>query len=134
MPNQAAFIDMFNRLGLNLDPWQVEVIEARYRRLLLNCSRQAGKSTVAAILSLQEVILFGGTMVLLLSRSQRQSAELFRIVADACTRLQLPWVKRKTAFELELDNGSRIISLPCSADTIRGYSGVNLLVTGWSCC
>jgi hypothetical protein len=74
MPNQAAFIDMFHHLGLNLDPWQGEVIEARHRRLLLNCSRQAGKSTVAAILSLQEVILFGGTMVLLLSRSQRQSA------------------------------------------------------------
>ena len=42
--------------------------------------------------------------------------------------LKGPVLKRRTAHELELDTGSRVISLPCNPDTIRGYSGVNLLV------
>ena len=36
------------RLGFEPDPWQLDVLQARHRRLLLNCSRQAGKSTVSA--------------------------------------------------------------------------------------
>jgi hypothetical protein len=35
---------------------------------------------------------------------------------------------RETALSLSLTNGSRIVSLPASPDTIRGYSAVDLLV------
>jgi len=43
-------------LGLEPDPWQIQVLEAGQPRLLLNCCRQAGKSTVAAILALVEAL------------------------------------------------------------------------------
>jgi hypothetical protein len=68
------------KLGLAPDPWQIDVLEAGHPRLLLNCCRQAGKSTVVAILALVEAIFIPNTRVLLLSRSLRQSSELFRIV------------------------------------------------------
>src|SRR5262249_31903236 len=64
----------------------------------------------------------------LLSRSHRQSAELFRIVTDFHRRLHAPLLERRTAQELQLSNFSRIVSLPCREDTIRGYSRVGLLV------
>ena len=121
-------VHMMRKLGMEPDPWQVQVLDSSYDRLLLNCSRQAGKSTVVAMLSLMEALFFGRSLVLLLSRSQRQSAELFRIVADFYERLQSPYLKRKTIHELELTNGSRIVSLPCQPDTIRGYAGVHMLV------
>ena len=35
---------------------------------------------------------------------------------------------RRTAEELHLTNGSRVVCLPCREETIRGYSGVGLLV------
>src|SRR5262245_65161279 len=39
-------------LGYDPDPWQVEILETTRKRMLLNCSRQAGKSTVVAVLAL----------------------------------------------------------------------------------
>ena len=35
-------------IGLVPDPWQTDVLDGNHRRLLLNCSRQAGKSTTVA--------------------------------------------------------------------------------------
>jgi hypothetical protein len=110
------------------DPWQVEVLVGNHRRLLLNCCRQAGKSTVVAWLSLIEALSNPGSLVLLLSRSLRQSKELFDLVKDFHERLRSPGLKRATAHELRLTQQSRIVSLPCKADTIRGFANVRLLV------
>jgi len=115
-------------LGLEPDPWQIEVLETDHKRLLLNCSRQAGKSTVVALLALAQAIFVPFTKVLLLSRSHRQSTELFRVVTGFYERLGSPLEKRHNAEELLLDHHSRIICLPCKEETIRGYSDVSLLV------
>ncbi len=70
-------------------------------------------------------------LVLLLSPSLRQSAELFLKVVSLYRDLgrPIPPVRpRDNALKLELANGSRIISLPGTEGTIRGYSGASLLV------
>jgi len=115
-------------LGLEPDPWQIEVLETDHKRLLLNCSRQAGKSTVVALLALAEAIFVPFTKVLLLSRSHRQSTELFRVVTGFFDRLGSPMKKRLNAEELLLNHHSRIICLPCKEETIRGYADISLLV------
>ena len=115
-------------LGLEPDPWQVEVLEDGHPRLLLNCCRQAGKSTAVAMLALAEAVFIPYTKVLLVSRSLRQSSELFRIVTDLYGRLKKPLPERQTRSELELANHSRIVCLPCQEETIRCYSNVSLLV------
>jgi len=114
--------------GLEPDPWQLQVLEARPKRLLLNCCRQAGKSTTAALLALGEAVVFPNTLVLLLSRSLRQSTELFRSLSDFFFQKRSPMVLKKSSHELQLSNGSRIVSLPCSGDTIRGYANVKVLI------
>jgi hypothetical protein len=121
-------VRVMRNLGLEPDPWQVEVLEADHPRLLLNCCRQAGKSTVVALLGLVEALFVPYTKVLLVSRSLRQSAELFRIVTDFFRRLGKPMNQRLTQEELQLTNGSRIVCLPCREETIRGYSHISLLV------
>jgi hypothetical protein len=116
--------------GMTPDPWQAELLRSHARRMLLLCSRQAGKSQTAAALSLQAALLEPGSLVLLLSPTQRQSGELFR---DKVVRLYdalgrpVPAV-RETALTLTLTNGSRLVSLPGDEGTIRGYSGVTLLI------
>jgi hypothetical protein len=115
-------------LGLTPDPWQIEVLECAHRRLLLNCARQSGKSTVVAVLALAEAICTPGTKVLLLSRSHRQSTELFRIVSGYYRRLKSPLLERRTQHELGPANFSRVVCLPCREDTIRGYSDISILV------
>jgi hypothetical protein len=116
------------RLGLEPDPWQVEVLEGGNPRLLLNCCRQAGKSTVVALLGLVEALWVPASKVLLVSRSLRQAGELFRIVTDFHRRLGAPGRQRQTAEELCLNNLSRIVCLPCKEETIRGYAHVSLLI------
>src|SRR6516164_4891023 len=99
-------VEIMTNLGLKPDPWQVEVLEAGHLRLLLNCSRQAGKSTVVALLGLVEAVFVPGTKVLLVSRTFRQSRELFHIVTEFYRRLGEPMRKRLTREELLLSNHS----------------------------
>jgi hypothetical protein len=111
------------------DPWQEGVLRSDADRVLLLCSRQAGKSSVSAALAVSAALLEPGSPVLLLSPSDRQSSELFRKVVDlydACGR-PVPTTAR-TARRLELANGSRVLSLPGTERTVRGFSEVALLV------
>jgi hypothetical protein len=79
--------ELMRKLGLEPDPWQIDVLDGSHRRLLLNCCRQAGKSTAVALLGLAEALYVPFTKVLLVSRSLRQSLELFRIATDCYRRL-----------------------------------------------
>jgi hypothetical protein len=112
------------------DHWQADLLRHPKARTLLLCSRQSGKSTVAAALALREALLVPGSLVLLLSPTLRQSGELFR---DKTLRLYNALKRpvpalRETQLTLELTNGSRVVSLPGEEGGIRGYSGVGLLV------
>jgi hypothetical protein len=84
----------------------------------------------AAALALRAALLEAPALVLLLSPTQRQSGEIFR---DKVLRLYnslnrpVPTVQ-ESALTMTLANGSRVVSLPGDEQTIRGYSGVALLV------
>jgi hypothetical protein len=126
-PAEAA-ARIMTMLGLEPDSWQLEVLRGRYARLLLNCCRQAGKSTVVAIHALLQALYTDKLLVLLLSRSHRQSTELFGVVRRFYQLIDTPLEKRQTVEELEFTNGSRIVCLPCREETIRGYANVGVLI------
>lgn len=117
-----------SRTGLPPDPWQADFLRSTDPRILLNCSRQSGKSTVTALLAVHTALYDPGALVLLLSPSLRQSQELFRKALDTYRSLENPVpVEAESALRLELENGSRIVSLPGKEQTVRGFSGVRLL-------
>ncbi len=120
---------IFRSLGLTPDPWQRQFLLASHRYVLLNCSRQSGKSTTVAVLALHTALFTPGSLTLLLSPTLRQSAELFRKVLNAYTALgrPLPALGRSRT-QLELANRARVICLPGKEETIRSFSGVSLLV------
>jgi hypothetical protein len=39
-------------LGVDPDPWQEDLLRSTSDRVLLNCSRQSGKSTMSALIAL----------------------------------------------------------------------------------
>jgi hypothetical protein len=127
-PRRTA-VEMAADLGLGLDAWQREVLTTTARDILLLCSRQAGKSTVAALLALHAAVFAPGSLVLALSPSERQSKRLLRVIrrhyeafrslAPATTEGQLT---------LELRNGSEIHALPGKEGTVRGFAEVDLLI------
>jgi hypothetical protein len=115
--------------GMAPDPWQALVLRQAGDRTLLNCCRQSGKSSIAAVLALHTAMYESGRLILLLSPSLRQSQELFKKVQDAYLKLTNPTpLQAESALRYEFTNGSRIIALPGTEPTIRGYSGVDLLV------
>jgi hypothetical protein len=116
-------------LGIHPDPWQAEVLDGSAKRTLLCCSRQSGKSSVSSILSLHTALFRPGSLTLMVSPSLRQSSELFRKFLSYMEILEpRPAREEDTKLSLRLDNGSRVVSLPGSEGTIRGYSSVTLMV------
>jgi hypothetical protein len=115
--------------GLRPDPWQRALLLSGDRQVLLNASRQSGKSTVVSALALHTALFTPGALVLLVSPSLRQSAEIFRKVLDAYKALGRPVpALSRTQLRLELANGSRVLCLPGREDTIRSFGSVRLLV------
>lgn len=117
------------RLNFAPDPWQADVLRSPAKRLALNCSRQAGKSTTAAILALHRAIYVPRSLILLVSPSLRQSRELFAKVTDFLRVLDTkPALDEDNALSLALDTRSRVVCLPGTAATVRGYSAASLVV------
>lgn len=117
------------RLKFEPDEWQEDVLRSSSSRILLCCARQSGKSVTTAALSLHTALYRAGSLILLLSRSQRQSGELFRRVKDFLSLLPIrPRLQEDNLLSLKFSNGSRIVSLPGKEENVRGFSGVDLIV------
>lgn len=116
-------------LGIDPDPWECELLLSNEPRIILNCARQSGKSTITAMLALHHALNNSGALVLVLSPSLRQSGELFKKVMLFYKDLGRPVASEtETALTLQLSNRSRIVSLPGKEQTVRGFSGASLLI------
>jgi hypothetical protein len=77
-------------LGLEPDGWQEELLRSTSDRMLLNCSRQSGKSTMTAVIALHRALYHPGSLILCLAPALRQSQELFGKVLDFYRNLGRP--------------------------------------------
>lgn len=117
------------RLGFEPDAWQAAFLRSSAPQMLVNVSRQAGKSTTAAALALHTALYRPGSLVLLVSPSLRQSGELFRKVKGFRGRLDpAPELLEDNALSCAFKNGSRVVSLPGDEATVRGFSAPRLVL------
>ena len=147
---------ILQRAGMTPDHWQADVLRTQSAQILLLCSRQVGKTLVAAALALRTALLEAPALVLVLSPSERQSSEFMRRIKELHDALRqpmkvagpvrplyekqvaetgkddfyfrLPAKTRDSTLQLHLGNGSRIIGLPSSEGKVRVYSSVALLL------
>ena len=128
-PEIDAVTFAVTRLGITPDAKQMEVLRSEAKRGILNCSRQWGKSTVAAIKAVHRVYERPGSTVLVSSPCVRQSAEFLRKAAELLVKLGIkPRGDGDNAVSLMLPNGSRIVGLPGVETTTRGFSAVSMLL------
>ena len=115
--------------GIDLDPWQCRLMDNRGDDLLINCSRQSGKSTVAGLLATHKAVFNAGSLSVILAPANRQSAETLR-VAKRAYRTAVPdgRLLRDNVYDLEFSNNSRVVTVPATEGTIRGIPGVKLLI------
>jgi hypothetical protein len=124
--DRVAFAE---KLGIVPDRWQEDFLRSSSDRVLLNCSRQSGKSTMSAVIALHRALYHPGSLVLCLAPALRQSQELFGKIAGFYRDLGRPVAPQgERKLSLDLENGSRILTLPGSEKTIRGFSGAALLL------
>jgi hypothetical protein len=112
-----------------LDAWQERALRSEASRVLFNVSRQGGKSTVSGLLSADMALTVPSSLTLILAPSERQAKETFAKAAHfymATGQAVPPDSYRKLG--MELANGSRVEALPGTEKTIRGFSGVDLLI------
>jgi hypothetical protein len=116
-------------LGFTPDPVQAKVLRSRNPRILLNCSRQWGKSTVTAAKTVHRALMIPDLLAVAMSPSSRQTAELLRKMAGFLRKCH---VKTKGDGDNEmsflLPNNSRVVGLPGGEAHIRGFSSVGLLI------
>jgi hypothetical protein len=117
------------RLGFDPDPWQCELLRSSASRIAINAARQSGKSTTVAVLALHVALYMPGSLILLVSPSQRQSRLLFDKVIGFLRQLEpVEQLEEDNRLSATLANNSRIVSLPGDSKTVRGFSGPALVV------
>jgi len=118
-----------NRLGFRADAQQARVLGTTRKRGLLNCSRQWGKSTITAAKAVHQAWGEPGSLTLVVSPSARQSGEFLRKAEGFVRKLGIrPKGDGDNEISIQMPNGSRVVGLPESEATIRGFSAVALLL------
>jgi len=117
-------------LGFSPDPWQADLLRSRSKRIILNCSRQSGKSTTCAALGLHESIYRRPSFGLVIAPSQDQSSELMLKFDEFRGAVELPsdYLSTDTKLAVRFANGNRFIARPGSEKTARSFSAVTLLL------
>lgn len=124
-------LDLFRVTFGEPDPWQYDTLTSGADRILLNCARQSGKSTVTAPLGVADIVNIPNALVLLLSPTLRQSTELFNKclqVYHAAPELPVPLYENKLSLKLPPPYNSRLLALPGKPETVRGFSAVTRLI------
>src|SRR5215813_810311 len=109
-------------LGVIPTAWQDTFLRAqRGASILALTARQVGKTTTAAWAVAHAMVFMPGSLSVIACPAQRQSAEAVRRVRDILLKVGAKLVS-DNVYALELDNGSRVLALPGSDDSIRGLT------------
>ncbi|MDD5476565.1 MAG: terminase family protein [Syntrophales bacterium] len=112
-----------------LDENQRAILNPANKRVILNCHRQWGKSTISSLLCFWRALFYERSLCLLVAPSLRQSSENFRKISDALETISpKPELDEENKLTLKFSNGSRIISLPGSQKTVRGFTAPDLII------
>jgi hypothetical protein len=109
-------------LGAEPTKWQEDFLRApRGASILALTARQCGKTTTAAWAMAHAAVFLPGSLSVVACPAQRQSAEAVRRVREAIIKAGGK-LEADNVYGLELTNGSRVLALPGSDDSIRGMT------------
>ena len=117
------------RLGFVVEPSQVAFLQSRAKRGIVNCSRQWGKTTLAALKAIYRALTMPRCLVLVAAPTERQSG----LVLERVEQLAAPLSLRLKGdgynkLSLKFPNDSRIVGLPGKEANIRGFGAVSLMI------
>lgn len=124
-------VQMMRDAGFEPDPHQIEYLECDDPQTLVLWPRQSGKSQTSAVKVLHQAYFDPGDVVILAGEKQKQAQEVYEKAFDLHHILKdkgaVPTVER-SGEELEFGNGSRLLALPATVESIRGYAAKLALI------
>lgn len=115
--------------GVILDDWQVDALSHKAHDLLLLVPRQAGKGEVATWAALEGALNNDDFTVVIVARAGRQAKRLLKRILRRYNQLpSAVALVAQSAERLAFANGSEILAVPGSEETIRGIDAVDLLI------
>ncbi len=117
-------------------PYQIKPLDDMFKRVVMCCGRQIGKTEMVAIKGLYFALMYENSVVLLLAPNQRQSNILFRRMKMFVNQNSTLYnqnksslnirgeITRETQTVMEFENGSEVHALPIAEDgaNIRGFT------------
>src|SRR5665811_376596 len=85
-PSLLAYLAGFD----TLDEWQDKILNSDANRIILNCARQTGKSTIVALLALHHALSHPEAMIMIISNTWAQAAETFKKIVNFYRRIPNP--------------------------------------------
>jgi hypothetical protein len=122
----AAYI---RSLGFNLYDWQESVIDSDSKRVLINGARQAGKSTLVAGRPCHRAKYYPRSLSIIIASTEKQAVEDMEKVKHFMARdPNYPKIVRDSDSLIEITNSSRVLVVPGTETSARGYSNPDELV------
>jgi len=119
-------------LGFEAKPYQADLLRDPSKRIVVVFPRQSGKTTTLSIRMIHFALRNTHTLTLIVTPGLRQSMIVMDRIQDQIGRISEE--RRKKHFKLlqrtviTCRNGSRIVALPCSPNTLRGYAASEVLI------
>jgi hypothetical protein len=121
-------VDYFRARGFNAFEWQKRVFEYSPRTILL-CARQSGKSEVISAKICHKAKYKDKTLNIIVAPAKQQSTEDMKKIEGFIGRdRDFPEMVHDAVYEKELTNRSRIVALPGSERSVRGYSSPSTII------
>ena len=118
-----------NVLGFIPDELQAQVLDCYADRVILNCTRQWGKSTVCAAKAVYLAYASPAPSSSWPAHLRARAREFVRKAALFLRKLGIkPRGDGDNDISLALPNGSRIVGIPGIEATVRGFSSVSLML------
>ena len=115
-------------LGGVPDAVQSKILRSRSRQIICNCHRQWGKSSIIAIKALHKGLYHSNSLILVASPTENQSKEMFLKIINASIMIEGLEKTEDSKSRMTLSNGSRIVTLPGTEKSVRGYTSPDLII------
>lgn len=128
-PDDLGIAEWCASIGITLDPWQLNAMQSESKRIAVLAGRRTGKSFFSGLLALYEALHRANWQVVIISPSLHQSGELLRTIRSlyVTSGSNVDLVGASTS-RLAFANNSRIICLPGTEQSSRGYAANRLIL------
>lgn len=116
-------------LGWKPFEWQNQVLKSSHKRKIINGSRQSGKSTIVSSVPCHTAKYYPKSLSIILAPTEAQAIEdILKVKEFIASDPSYPDIKRDSQDEIALDNKSRILVIPATERSARGYSRPRTIV------